>query len=142
MFKKEQVLASLSLAALLLGAQMAVGREIPTAPENFLAMTNPLAGKKEAEKAGLETYKKKCAKCHGEKGDGAGKSAKDLNPPVTAFNKAGYLKGRKDGQLFWIIKNGSPKTDMDAYGEGTNFNLKDEQIWQIVAYMRSKFAKE
>ncbi|NIP99686.1 MAG: cytochrome C, partial [Nitrospinaceae bacterium] len=36
-----------------------------------------------------------------------------------------------DGQMFWIIKNGSPGTRMPAFG-----NLSDEQIWQLVLYIR------
>jgi len=36
-----------------------------------------------------------------------------------------------DGQLFWVIQNGSPGTGMLAFK-----GLKDEQIWQIILYIR------
>ena len=40
--------------------------------------------------------------------------------------------GLPDGQLFWIIRNGSPGTAMPGYGP-----LSDEQIWQLVLFVRS-----
>jgi len=36
-----------------------------------------------------------------------------------------------DGQLFWIIQNGSPGTAMPAFK-----GLADEQIWQLIHYIR------
>jgi len=37
-----------------------------------------------------------------------------------------------DGQLFWIIKKGSPGTSMPAFK-----NLEEEQIWQLIHYLRN-----
>ena len=37
-----------------------------------------------------------------------------------------------DGQLFWIIKNGSPGTGMPAFSD-----LTDEQVWQLVILIRN-----
>jgi len=113
----------------------------PEAPANYLEKKNSLEGNKDALTKGQKLYEKRCQKCHGEKGDGLGKSAKDLNPAVTAFNAPGYLKGKKDGQLFWIIEQGSPNTDMDSYGPGTSYNHSEDEIWAVVAYIRSKFTK-
>ena len=36
------------------------------------------------------------------------------------------------GQLFWIIRNGSPGTGMMAYP-----TLSEDQIWQLVLYVRA-----
>ncbi|GIL18278.1 MAG: hypothetical protein BroJett040_20290 [Oligoflexia bacterium] len=127
----------MSVVTLVSGVALA----IPDAPADYLAKKNPVDGNKEAIAKGAKLYEKRCQKCHGEKGDGQGKSAKDLNPEVTAFNKPGYLKGRKDGQLYWIIEQGSPKTDMDSFGPGTNYNHSADDIWAMIAYMRSKFTK-
>jgi len=41
------------------------------------------------------------------------------------------MKTISDGQLFWIIRNGSPGTGMPAFK-----NLKDREIWLIVLYLR------
>ncbi len=37
-----------------------------------------------------------------------------------------------DGQLFWIIRNGSAGTGMPAFSD-----LGDEQIWQLVHFLRT-----
>ncbi len=113
--------------------------QIPTAPEAYLQKTNPKEGDAAAIAVGKKLYEKRCVRCHGEKGDAQGKSAKDLTPPVRSY-RGGYLKSRKDGQLFWIIEKGSPETDMEAFGPGTSFNLSHDEIWSLIAFMRSKFS--
>lgn len=45
------------------------------------------------------------------------------------------MNGVPDGQLYGIIKKGSPGTAMPAF-----MNLKDKEIWQLVLYLR-EFAK-
>jgi mono/diheme cytochrome c family protein len=42
------------------------------------------------------------------------------------------MKNISDGQMFWVVKNGSPGTGMNAYK-----NLTDEQVWQIILYLRT-----
>ena len=37
-----------------------------------------------------------------------------------------------DGQLFWIIKNGSPGTGMPSFKN----HLNDTQVWQLIHYVR------
>jgi hypothetical protein len=37
-----------------------------------------------------------------------------------------------DGQLFWIIKKGSPGTGMMAFA-----GLPDDQVWQLIQYIRT-----
>jgi mono/diheme cytochrome c family protein len=41
------------------------------------------------------------------------------------------VTGIPDGQLFWIVRYGSHGTAMPPSKE-----LTDDQIWQVVAYMR------
>ena len=41
------------------------------------------------------------------------------------------MKEIPDGQLFWVIKNGSHGTGMPAYPE-----LTEKQIWQLVLHLR------
>ena len=41
------------------------------------------------------------------------------------------MKELPDGQLFWIIRNGSQGTAMPAFK-----NLHDDQIWQLIHYLR------
>ena len=122
----------------------AADRKIATAPPEFLKMTNPNdlddLDKKFLKKA-KKLYKRKCKKCHGSKGNGKGSAADDMEIKPTAFNKAGYMKSRKDGQLFWILKNGSKDSEMEAFGPGSDANLSDEEMWSVITYMQSKFSK-
>ena len=105
------VVVIMAVAVSLLAAE---DHKTPTAPKEYLDMKNP-AKVKDAITKGEELFMKKCKKCHGEKGDGKGSGAKDLEIKPKAFTKD-YLKNRPDGQLFWIIEKGSQNTDMEAMG--------------------------
>ena len=72
-----------------------------------------------------------CKHCHGMKGDGKGPMASDIKPPPRDFTCAQTINGVPDGQLFWIIKNGSPGTEMPSFKQ-----LEDEKIWQILLFVR------
>ena len=132
-------------AAFLLSATVASagGHKTPTAPGDYLAKTSPYSvdDMDEFKKAAKKIYKQKCKKCHGKKGDGKGSGAEDMDPMPTAFKASGYLKGRKDGQLFWIIEKGSEGTEMNAFGPGSDTNLSEDEIWKVITYIRSKFTK-
>ncbi|MDH5189642.1 MAG: c-type cytochrome [Gammaproteobacteria bacterium] len=122
----------------------AADRKIETAPPEFLKMSNPNDVDdvdKKIMKNAKKLYKMKCKKCHGSDGDGKGSAADDMEVKPTAFNKPGYLKTRKDGQLFWILKKGSKGSEMEGFGPGTDANLSDEEMWGIITYMRSEFTK-
>jgi len=41
------------------------------------------------------------------------------------------VNGIPDGQLFWIVRNGSPGTSMPGFHA-----LSDDQIWRVVLYLR------
>ncbi|MDH5718689.1 MAG: c-type cytochrome [Spirochaetia bacterium] len=115
--------------------------KLPEAPSEYQKKKNPFEGNEQAIAKGKITFEKKCKKCHGEKGDGKGEKADVLGYKPIAFSEPGYLKTRSDGQLFFIIENGSPDTDMDAYGKGTSTNLDEEKIWEIISYFRKEFTK-
>lgn len=106
------------------------------APEEFLRMKNPLELDKKNMKPARKLYQSKakpvpCSRCHGKKGDGKGIMANQFNPPPRNFACKETIKGIPDGQLFWIIQNGSPGTSMPGFE-----SLSDEQIWQLVQYLR------
>ncbi|MBF0185045.1 MAG: c-type cytochrome [Magnetococcales bacterium] len=115
---------------------------VPTAPADYLAMSNPFGPEnQEAVKWGERLYKSKCRKCHGAEGDGKGSNAEYLDIKPVAFAKAGYLAQRKDGQLLWIIENGSPGTEMPSHGRGSRDDLPVEELWKLVSYLRSAFTR-
>jgi mono/diheme cytochrome c family protein len=112
-------------------------RKTATAPEEYLKMTNPLPASAANVKAGKTLFLQTatplaCAQCHGEKGDGQGIMGAALVPPPRNFTCGQMMKALSEGQLFWVIKNGSFGTGMMAFA-----GLSDESIWQIIQYMRS-----
>ena len=125
------------------GSALAEGEhKTPTAPAEFLEMTNPYDVDDVDEDvltSAKKIYKRKCKKCHGTDGDGKGSSADDMEIKPTAFNEPGFLASRKDGQLYWISLEGSEGTDMEAFGPGTDVNLSEEELWQVITYIRSSF---
>ena len=78
-----------------------------------------------------------CKMCHGERGDGGGKLGKALKPKPRNFTCSETMKNVSPGQMFHIIKNGSPGTGMAAHGK----TLKDKEIWDVIKYIRSTFIK-
>ena len=72
-----------------------------------------------------------CKMCHGPKGDGGGKLGAALKPKPRNFTCAKTMKDVTPGQMFWIIKNGSPGTGMPAF----KF-LSDDEIWKLILYIR------
>ena len=61
-----------------------------------------------------------------------GMMAPGLNPPPRNFSCSETMKNISDGQMFWVVKNGLPDTGMVAYK-----SLSDEQVWQIILYLRT-----
>ncbi len=112
-------------------------RKTVKAPKDFLAKASPLPSSVESIQAGKELFLKTaqpvaCVMCHGELGDGKGLMGAAFVPPPRNFTCGTMMRELPDGQLFWIIKNGSPGTGMMAFT-----GLPDEQVWQLVHYIRS-----
>jgi mono/diheme cytochrome c family protein len=106
------------------------------APKEYYSRKNPLAVSNVDSQAAERLYTGElagvnCAVCHGRKGDGKGVIAKDFSPPPRNFKCSGTINGIPDGQLFWIIRFGSPNTEMPDHPK-----LRDEQVWQLVLYLR------
>jgi mono/diheme cytochrome c family protein len=120
----------------LLFAECPQNRKTPTAPQAFLKMQNPVPLSDEVLKAGETIFQLQgkpitCKTCHGAKGDGIAESGFESTPPPRNFTCAETMKALPDGQLFWIIRNGSPKTSMFAFP-----SLTDDQVWQLIHYIR------
>jgi mono/diheme cytochrome c family protein len=74
-----------------------------------------------------------CFRCHGKDGDGNGPLAARLNPSPRNFQDHGFWSQRTEGEVFWLIKNGSPDTGIVGYGD----QLTDGEIWALIQYIRS-----
>lgn len=106
------------------------------APDDIYRLANPLEASRKQRRAGRELYgeglQPACADCHGSKGEGNGPLAEQFDPRPRNFTCSETVNGIPDGQLYWIVRNGSPGTAMPAF----DF-LEDEEIWQLVLYLRS-----
>jgi mono/diheme cytochrome c family protein len=138
------LLACAVSAAIASAAIAGGGHQIPTAPAEFLALENPIGEDEMDDKFLKKTarlYKRKCKSCHGIDGDGNGSKAEFFQIKPAAFATPGYLAGRKDGQLFWILMNGSDGTEMEPKGPGSRDNLSEREIWSLIAYIRHAYTR-
>ncbi|MBI5953255.1 MAG: cytochrome c [Chloroflexi bacterium] len=128
---KKNLFAVLTFAVFVLSA--CGGTEVTATPEaipaEFVGKTNPLGA--DAAAAGGEVYKVYCMSCHGERGHGDGPAGAGLSPKPKNLPQLAATVG--DDYIFWRISKGVPGTSMVGW-QGT---LKDEQIWQIVAFIHT-----
>jgi len=96
------------------------------------AIKNPVAATPQSIAAGQDSYRKSCAPCHGIKAEGG--SGNDLIPAWPALTDAMWDHGSTDGAIFDNIKNGvAPDFNMTPWKD----QLKDDEIWNVVNYLRS-----
>jgi hypothetical protein len=112
-------------------------RNIKPAPEAYLKMTNPLEASSGNISEGRDLYMEMteslaCVHCHGTKGDGKGELGIDIEPPPRNFTCTETMKSVSDGQMFWVMKSGSPNQLMPGYG-----SLTDEALWRIITFVRT-----
>lgn len=81
-----------------------------------------------AQSAGADTYKAKCAMCHGPDGTAATPVAKAMK--IVSFKDPSMVKA-SDVEFLAAVKDGKGKM------KGFAGTLSDAQIKQVVAYIRS-----
>jgi mono/diheme cytochrome c family protein len=74
----------------------------------------------------------RCASCHGLLGRGDGPRAPFLSPRPSSLLSAG-ISAKSDAELFSIITNGKPRTDMPAWKD----LLTEQQRQDVLAYLRT-----
>jgi mono/diheme cytochrome c family protein len=87
-----------------------------------------MAGAAFAQSPGADTYKAKCAMCHGADGQAATTMGKNMK--ILSFKAPEMLKA-SEAQFFASTKNG--KNKMPAYAG----KLTDAQIKDVIAFIRS-----
>jgi cytochrome c oxidase cbb3-type subunit III len=91
---------------------------------------SPLASDPKAAKAGEYEFRINCALCHGLGARGGGRG-----PDLTRAQKK---HATSDAAMFQVINNGIPGTAMPANGtNGQGVGMTDEEIWELIAYIRS-----
>jgi mono/diheme cytochrome c family protein len=101
---------------------------------------NPLEATPENVEKGKALFQGKafCATCHGRDGRGLGDIPGLRGKLPRNFTDQAWQAARADGELFWILKNGSPGTDMAPF---IPLVLTEEEAWQVLLYVRS-FGKQ
>ena len=133
---------SISILAISVTAAWAADPEVlrPRVPSDQLAMArsvvNPLPSSPEHIEKGRILYHGKafCVACHGKDGKGLGTDLDLKGRLPRNFTDRAWQAARTDGELQWILKNGSPGTDMAPF---IPLVLSEEEAWQVVLYIRS-----
>ena len=86
--------------------------------------TNPLAQAPKAAEEGRVAFRGSCSPCHGIKGEGG------RGPDLTV---SAYANGTSDGDLYNVIVNGVPGTEMAGFAS----RFESDDIWRLVSYVRS-----
>ena len=95
-------------------------------------MKNPVKSTRASIQKGKEIYEKKCALCHGIKGDGKGTASAGLNPKPTSFKGPHGHGGQiSDGEHFWKITTG--RGAMPSFAK----DLTEEERWHVINYINT-----
>src|SRR5579885_2242402 len=85
--------------------------------EDARSLRNPLPASEEMIEKGRGVFHGKgfCASCHGRDGKGMGQIPGLVGRLPRDFTDRSWQAARTDGELMWILKNGSPGTDMAPF---------------------------
>ena len=93
--------------------------------------TNPVRLNEDTLKAGVDTYKAMCARCHSTPDGEASVYGQSFYPPAPKLPEG--MSRYTDSQLFWVIKHGIRNTGMPGWGS----MLSDQEIWQVVSLLKN-----
>ncbi|MEK7748315.1 MAG: c-type cytochrome [Nitrospirota bacterium] len=90
-------------------------------------------------KEGKKTYGYYCVHCHGEKGNGNGFNAVNLDPKPRDHTDGGepYMAGRTNEELFEAVTQGGRGIGKSSFMPPFGGVLSDQERWALVAYMRT-----
>jgi len=112
--------------------------------EEARSWVNPIPATDETIDKGRSLFHGKafCVTCHGKNGKGFGNDIEPgtLKGPLPRnFTDKEWQAARTDGELFWILKNGSKGTAMAPF---IPLILTEEEAWHVLRYVRSFGAEE
>ena len=104
--------------------------------EEARTWTNPFEATPENIEKGKAIFHGKafCVTCHGRDGKGLGDIYGLVGKLPRNFTDRAWQAARTDGELLWILKNGSPGTDMASF---IPLILTEEEAWHVLLYVRS-----
>ena len=109
-----------------LGKHWIISRNVREHP-----VPEPSSGPSSLDSGGM-TFNGDCAFCHGQDGKTPTDVGQAMYPRVPSLASP-EVQQWSDAELFWIIHNGNRYSGMGAFGK----SLSDEQIWDLVHYIRS-----
>ena len=97
---------------------------------------NPFPSTRENIEKGKAIFHGKafCVTCHGKDGKGLGDIPGLVGKLPRNFTDKAWQAARKDGELLWILKNGSAGTAMASFIPEI---LTEQEAWHVVLYVRS-----
>jgi mono/diheme cytochrome c family protein len=107
------------------------------------AMKNPVPKTPENIAKGKAIFEGKgsCHNCHGRSGKGDGPTAKFLDPSPRNFTNPEFHKNRTDGEMHWVIENGSRGPNGTGIPTGMlsliGPLITEEEAWYVILYERS-----
>ena len=103
----------------------------------LVLLAAPAAAAQGDPKAGRELYNKWCSSCHGVGGKGNGPVSASLPVKPGNHSDGTRMNVLTDTYLFAIVKQGGPAVQKSQMMPPWGTQLKDQQIWDVIAYMRS-----
>jgi mono/diheme cytochrome c family protein len=102
----------------------AVGDWMTEVPARDRQKVNPLRDQPQAVQAGRLLFADHCAQCHGDKAQGTKKRPSLRTPRIQSE--------ATEGELHWLLVKGNIRHGMPSWSK-----LPDQQLWQLVSYLRS-----
>ena len=108
----------------------------PTQLEEAQSWKNPFPATPENIKKGKTIFHGKayCRTCHGKDGKGLGHIPGLTGKLPRNFTDKDWQAARMDGELLWVLKNGSPRTAMVSFIPQV---LTEDEAWHVILYVRS-----
>lgn len=102
-------------------------------PDGIKGKTNPTP---DAVAEGKKLFDTHCVTCHGANGDGDSPVGSVLSPPASDLTDGKIQDAIGDDYIYWRIMEGGKAL---GYEGMTPFKetLKEDQVWEVVAYVRS-----
>ena len=102
---------------------MASGDWLNEVPAHEQQKTNPFQGQPQAIQAGRLLFEDHCAQCHGDNAQG-----KNKRPSL----RSARIESASEGSLHWFLVNGNVRRGMPSWSK-----LPNQQLWQLVSYLKS-----
>ena len=98
-------------------------------PDRDRQKANPYRGQPQAVQAGRLLFGDHCAQCHGDTAEGTKRRP--------SLRTQRIQEKATEGDLHWLLANGNLRRGMPSWSK-----LPDQQLWQVISYLRSLKAVE